>query len=230
MRFSIVIPTWEQYGKGVFFLNQLLTSIRNQNYQSLEVIISDHSINNDIENLTNNFTDLFIRYFRNENNRGNSPANLNFGLNHAEGDIIKVMFQDDFFVNNNSLKLIDNAFTNKDAKWLVNGCCHTTDSVNFYNFMVPSWNDRILEGINTISSPSVLSFINSEIIFFDENLTMLMDCDYYYSLYKKYGLPFILPDCLIANTSHPNQISKMYNKNLKDEINIVKNKNYEFRK
>ena len=217
MRFSIVIPTWEQYGKGVFFLNQLLTSIRNQNYQSLEVIISDHSINNDIENLTNNFTDLFIRYFRNENNRGNSPANLNFGLNHAEGDIIKVMFQDDFFVNNNSLILIDNAFTNKDAKWLVNGCCHTTDSVNFYNFMVPSWNDRILEGINTISSPSVLSFINSEIIFFDENLTMLMDCDYYTKMKNKFGVPSVLEDITVVNRTWGNRLTDTTPQELKNK-------------
>jgi hypothetical protein len=230
MRFSIVIPTWEQYGKGIFFLNQLLESIKNQNHKSLEVIISDHSVNYDIEKLTSNFVGVSIKYFRNEKRRGNSPYNLNFGLSHANGEIIKIMFQDDFFVNNNSLNLIDNEFTNKNTNWLVNGCCHTTDSVNFYNFMIPSWNDRILEGVNTISSPSVLSFINSEIIFFDENLTMLMDCDYYYSLYKKYGLPCIIPDCLIANTSHPNQISKLYNKDLQEEINIVKNKNYEFRK
>jgi glycosyltransferase involved in cell wall biosynthesis len=229
MKFSIVIPTWEQYGKGIFFLNQLLSSIRNQNYKNLEIIISDHSINDDIKKLTNNFLDLPIKYFRNENNRGNSPANLNFGLRHANGEIIKIMFQDDFFVNNNSLNLIENAFLNKNTKWLVNGCCHTTDSVNFYNFMIPSWNDKILEGVNTISSPSVLSFINDKISFFDENLTMLMDCDYYYILYKKYGLPYILPDYLIANTSHQNQISKMYTKNLQEEINIVKNKNYELR-
>jgi hypothetical protein len=230
MRFSIVIPTWEQYGKGIFFLNQLLTSIKNQNYKSLEVIISDHSVNDNIEKFINNFTDLPINYFRNEINRGNSPSNLNFGLSHANGEVIKVMFQDDFFVNKNALNLIDNSFSDKNVKWLVNGSCNTTDSINFYNFMIPSWNSRILEGVNTISSPSVLSFINKEIIFFDENLTMLMDCDYYYSLYKKYGLPYILPDYLIANTSHPNQISKMYNKNIQDEINIVKNKNYEFRK
>jgi glycosyltransferase involved in cell wall biosynthesis len=230
MRFSIVIPTWEVQGRGVFFLNQLLTSIRDQDYKDLEVIVTDHSVNDDIKNLTDLFKDLNIKYLKNENNRGNSPANLNFGLSHAKGEIIKIMFQDDFFVDKNSLKLIDDQFSNPNTKWLVNGCCDTTDSVNFYNFMVPVWNDEILSGMNTISSPSVLSMINKDIDFFDETLTMLMDCDYYFLLYKKYGPPCILPNCLIANTSHPNQISKTYNKNLQDEINITKNKNYEFRK
>ena len=80
-------------------------------------------------------------------------------------------------------------------------------------------------GRNTISSPSVLSFVNEDIRFFDENLTMLMDCDYYYRLYKRYGLPCIVENYLIANTSHPHQISKLYDRDLQSEINIIKNKN-----
>jgi glycosyltransferase involved in cell wall biosynthesis len=230
MRFSIVIPTWEQYGKGEFFITQLLTSIKKQNFNDFEVIISDHSINDVIKNKLKDFNDLNISYIKNEKNRGNSPSNLNVGLSHAKGDIIKIMFQDDFFVNNDSLGLINNAFKENNSKWLVNGCCHTTDSINFYRYMVPHWNDKISEGVNTISSPSVLSFINEDIIFFDEKLTMLMDCDYYYSLYKKYGLPFILKDHLIANTSHEHQISRMYDKDLQEEINLIKQKTYEFRK
>jgi glycosyltransferase involved in cell wall biosynthesis len=230
MRFSIVIPTWEQHGKGDFFIEQLLNSIKKQNFTDFEIIISDHSMDNTIKNKLNDFNDLNIFYIKNKKNRGNSPANLNVGLSHAKGEIIKIMFQDDFFINDNSLNLINSFFKENNAKWLVNGCCHTTDSINFYRYMIPYWNDKIIEGINTISSPSVLSFINDDIIFFDEKLIMMMDCDYYYSLYKKYGLPSILNDYLIANTSHEHQISRMYDKNLQDEINILKNKNYEFRK
>jgi len=229
MRFSIVIPTWEQYGKGSFFLTQLLDSIKNQTLNDYEVVISDHSVNDDIKIICEKYVTLNITYLRNENKRGNSPHNLNFGLRQAKGEIIKVMFQDDFFINSKSLELISKEFKNHECKWLVNGCCHTTDSVNFYRYMIPKWNDKINEGINTISSPSVLSFINENILYFDENLTMLMDCDYYYSLYKRYGLPSILNDYLIANTSHEHQISQMYDKNLQEEINLVKQKKYEFR-
>lgn len=230
MRFSIVIPTWEQYGKGSFFLNQLLNTILEQTFDEYEIIISDHSVNDDIKNIIKTFNNLNIQYIKNKNKRGNSPYNLNVGLKHSKGEIIKIMFQDDFFINNKSLEMIDDTFSKQNCKWLVNGCCHTRDSKNFYQYMIPSWNERILEGINTISSPSVLSFINQEINYFDESLTMMMDCDYYYTLYKRYGLPFILGDYLVANTSHQYQISQMYNKNIQDEINIVKSKNYEFRK
>lgn len=224
MRFSIVIPTWEQYGNGVFFLTQLINSIKSQTLDDYEVIISDHSINYEIQNLCKEFNQSNILHFRNENNRGNSPFNLNFGLSRAKGEIIKVMFQDDFFINPNALELISNSFILNNCKWLVNGCCHTTDTKEFFNYMTPKWNDKILEGVNTISSPSVLSFVNQNINYFDENLTMLMDCEYYYQLYLRYGEPFILKETLISNRIHQNQISSRYDKNIKEEINFVKDK------
>lgn len=230
MRFSIVIPTWEQKGKGVFFLTQLLNSIKLQTFSNYEVVISDHSKNDELEKIIEIFEPLNIRYFKNEKNRGNSPSNLNVALSHSKGEIIKIMFQDDFFIDEKSLEKIDRAFEKQNCKWLVNGCCHTKDSKTFYKYMIPSWNDKILEGVNTISSPSVLSFVNQDIDYFDERLTMMMDCDYYYTLYKRYGLPSILNDYLIANTSHIYQISRMYDKNMQDEINILKNKDYEFGK
>ena len=222
MRFSIVIPTWEQHGKGIFFLNQLLTSIKEQTFTDFEVIISDHSENDEIENLSRTFPSLSVVYIKNFSNRGNSPANLNAGLSYAKGEIIKVMFQDDFFIDKHALSIIDKSFEATSRKWLVNGSCITTDSITFTEHRIPRWNDELIKGVNTIGSPSVLSFMNEDILFFDEKLIMLMDCDYYYSLYRRYGAPCILENCLVANTSHPYQISKMYDKDLKSEINLVK--------
>jgi hypothetical protein len=51
-----------------------------------------------------------------------------------------------------------------------------------------------------------------------------MDCEIYYNFYKKYGLPTILPETLITNRLHQNQISSNYKSNINDEINYVKNK------
>lgn len=224
MRFSIVIPTWEQHGRGVFFLTQLLNSIKAQTCTDFEVVISDHSENEEIKDLCSNFKELNIVYLKNTLNRGNSPANLNNGLRHARGEIIKIMFQDDFFIQKYTLEAIDKCFEIFSRKWLVTGSCDTPDSVIFSPGIIPKWNDRILEGINTIGSPSTLSFLNEDIMYFDENLVMLMDCDYYYAMYKKYGSPCVIEDCLVANTSHTHQISKMYNKDLQSEIKLMKNK------
>jgi len=222
MRFSIVIPTWEQHGKGVFFLNQLLTSIKEQTFTDFEVIISDHSKNDEIEKLSRTFPDLNVVYIKNSCNRGNSPANLNTGLRYAKGEIIKVMFQDDFFIDKYALSMIDKSFEATSRKWLVNGSCITKDSKHFTDYRIPKWTSELLGGRNSIGAPSVLSFVNENILFFDEELVMLMDCDYYYSLYRRYGVPCIVENCLVATTSHPYQISETYDKDLQLEINLVK--------
>jgi glycosyltransferase involved in cell wall biosynthesis len=225
MKVSICIPTWEQYGYGVFFLKELLETIKNQSYQDLEVIISDHSDDYEIKNLSKSYSGLLdVKYFKNNNLKGNSPHNTNQSIKYATGEIIKIMFQDDFFVDGDAIKIINEKFMNNKTMWAVNGCNHTNDGLNFYGEMTPKWNDRLIFGVNTISSPSVLSFRNENVSFFDENLTMLMDCEYYYQLYLKYGEPIILNETLISNRIHQFQISTNYEGNINEEINYIKKK------
>lgn len=225
MKISICIPTWEQYGCGTAYLKFLLDSIKVQDFRNFNVIISDHSLEDEIKNLSELYRKYFdIIYIRNEEKRGNGPANTNVSIKNADGDIIKIMFQDDFFVSVNSLKIINDVFEEYGCDWLVNGCNHTNDGVSFFRPMIPSWNDKILFGANTISSPSVLSFRNSNNSYFDENLTMLMDCEYYYQLYIKYGEPVVIKDILVSNRVHSNQISKRYKSDINEEINYIKNK------
>lgn len=224
MKISICIPTWEQYGRGSDFLKNNFDRILTQTYKNFNVIISDHSVDDGIKNLCDLYSDKFeIKYIKNEFLLGNGPANTNNTIIHADGDIIKIIFQDDFLYQDNALELIAKQFENDDCNWLVNGCNHTNDDgETFSNFMVPYWNDKIAIGVNTISSPSVLSFRNINPCFFDEELTMLMDCEMYYQLYIRYGLPKIIIDPLITNRMHEYQISSLYRKDMSSEINHVK--------
>lgn len=224
MKVSVCIPTWEQYGRGFEFLQKNLNSILDQTYKNYNVIVSDHSLNDDIKNLCNSYINYMeIIYVKNDNDLGNGPANTNNSIINADGDIIKIMFQDDFFYDKNALEIIVNEFKNDDCNWLVTGCNHTNDDGStYYNQMIPYWNNNIVTGTNTISSPSVLSFRRNVPCLFDTNLTMLMDCEMYWQLYVKYGLPVIIPNCLVTNRMHEHQISSTYNKNIWDEINHVK--------
>jgi glycosyltransferase involved in cell wall biosynthesis len=224
MRFSIIIPTWEQYGFGKTYLSELLETIKKQTFKNFEVVISDQSVDNEIEKLTSEYSDLTIKYSKNEYRRGNSPANTNNAIKMANGEIIKIMFQDDLFYDNSCLETIHNKFNTDSCKWVVNGCNHTNDGKTFSRNMIPFWNDNILFGNNTISCPSVLSIKKENVEHFDENLVMLMDCEYYYRLYKMYGNPCIIPKTLTSNREHKNQISQRYDKNINDEISYVKNK------
>ena len=43
MKMSIAVPTWESYGKGNEFLDDLFRTLEIQTFQDFEVVVSDHS-------------------------------------------------------------------------------------------------------------------------------------------------------------------------------------------
>lgn len=233
MKISIAIPTWECYGRGSEYLNDLLRTIQIQSHKDFEVCISDHSVNDEVLEEVKQFENKFnIVYDKNENDRGNGPANTNKVIDMCSGEIIKIMFQDDFFYDDEALEKIHGEFENSDKMWLVSGCNHTNDDGhNFYWEMYPKWNDRLIEGVNTISSPSVVA-ARSEVfdsVEFDENLVMMMDCDFYFNCDNKFGSPIFLNDVLVSNRVHSNQISQQYQQSsyqekMSKEVNYCREK------
>ena len=213
MKLSIAIPTYESKSRGAEFLNDLLRTIEIQTFKDFEVVISDHSINNELLKVVDQYVQKFkIVYVKNEELRGNGPANTNNSIENCSGKIIKVMFQDDFFYDDEALEKIYNAFES-DTKWLLCGCNHTrNDGNSFYGDLYPAWNNDILNGVNTISSPSVLATRREvfEKVKFDPNLVMMMDCEFYYHVKEIYGDPVYYHDVLVSNRVHNDQISSMY--------------------
>jgi glycosyltransferase involved in cell wall biosynthesis len=197
---SICIPAYEMKGKGAEFLNFSFHKMSIQTYKNFEVIVSDHSVSNDVENICKSWQDrLNITHIYNENNRGMFPSNMNNAIRNAKGNIIKTLCQDDFLFNEKSLETMVFNFINSNIYWLVTACCHTVDGYNFYREFYPVYNEQIQYGNNTISSPSVLMFKNENVIPFDENLNWLVDCDYYRMLFDKYGLPGICNTITVVN-------------------------------
>lgn len=223
MKLSVAIPTWEYNGRGVEFLDDLLRTISIQTFKDFEVVISDHSLDDSIQEFCEqNVYNLFIRYNRCDANRGNGPYNTNNAIQLCEGEIIKLIFQDDFFYDDEAFeKIILNL--NGDKDWLLCGSNHTLDDGHsFFNEMYPRWNDDILNGVNTISSPSVLAFKKHlfDKVQFDTDLKMMMDCDFYYHAKLKFGDPVYLDDVLVSNRLHRDQISFNYNNKLEDEVKL----------
>lgn len=207
---SVCIPTYEMRGKGAEFLEHSFEKLNNQTYKNFNIIISDHSESTMIKDLCDKWNEkLNIKYYINNNNKGNSSANLNNCIRLADNEIIKVLFQDDFLFDNNSLQIQLEHFIKSNTHWLVTSCYHTSDGVNFHRPYCPAYNDTIQYGNNTISSPSVLMFKKKNIIEFDENLIWLMDCDFYKRMYDKFGLPSICNHITIVNRDHDDQITKV---------------------
>lgn len=186
---SICIPTYEMHGKALELLTRSFNMLKKQTYKNFEVIISDNSEDGVVKTLCENsdYESLNIKYSKN-GRKGLAP-NINEAMKKADGKLIKILFMDDFFADENSLQDIVNNFK---GDWLVTGCGHDKGDGKIINTHYPIYNKNVHLGKNTIGSPSVLTIRNENIFFFDENLSWVVDCDYYKRLYDKYGKPDIL--------------------------------------
>jgi O-methyltransferase len=224
---SVAIPCYEMHGRGAEFLDFSLSKIHQQTYKNIEVIISDHSQGDDIENICKKWgNSLDIKYFRNETKRGKSSANLNNAIIHCNGDLIKILFQDDFLFSETSIEEIVDLFNrNPKSYWLITASEHSDDGFNFKRPFDPHYNENIHLGNNTISSPSVLTIRNKDVLLLDENLIWLMDCDYYKRLHEKFGEPLILNKINVVNRTWDSQLSNIISEELKKkEYDYVKEK------
>ena len=107
--FSICIPTWEVKGKGIEYLEHSFNILANQSFKDFDIIISDNSQDYEIADLCDIWGSILdIKYFRNENGRGFIAPNLNYGLKKCTGKYIKILFQDDFLYDIDSLEIIYN--------------------------------------------------------------------------------------------------------------------------
>lgn len=230
-KLSIIIPCYEMYGMGCVFLDFLFQSLKNQTFKNFNIIVSDNSLNDDIKNLCqSNLLELDIIYLDNsKQTKKTSSTNLNYALNFVDKKIlyIKFLFQDDFLYDTLSLQYTFDEFElNPDKSWLISSCCHYSDKMGIHNFMEPYFYDKIYLGEpNSISSPSVLTIRNKDVIKFDENLQWLMDVDYYKMLHLKFGDPIILKKTTCVNRLWENKVDNILSTEIKSfEINYVKNK------
>lgn len=161
---SILVP-YHDMENAEFFLKRNIDSIMSQTYKDYEIVLTKD---------------------------GKMAENSNSAIKHARGDIIKILYLDDYFAHENALHDIVDSYT---GTWLITG----SD-----NNPYPYWTEDIHTGNNKLGSPSALTFKNTRDIFFDETLSWVLDCDVYKQLYAKYGEPVILDgtNVVIGRGSH----------------------------
>ena len=216
--FSIAIPAYEMKGRGVEFLDFSLKKLSEQNFKDFQIVISDHSINVDIQNLCSKWGNILnIKYLKYNEKRGSSSANINNAIKNSDGEWIKILFQDDFLYDNNSLEILKQSLENNNVHWLASGCEHSNDGKTMYRKFFPRWNNKLYEGVNTLSSPSVITIKNGLNEYFDENLIWLMDVDFYQKLYLKYGEPKFLNEVTVINRTWGDRLSDNISKHTKEQ-------------
>lgn len=217
MKVSVLVPAYEMGGLGQAFLSRNLDSIMSQSLETVtkrlcvEIVVSDHSPDGELRGFVESLSmplGFEIRYERNESRRGSASANLNFAFSKSSGEIIKILFQDDFFMDELALARIVARFDeNPRSMWLVSGCSHSLDGLSFFATMVPRYHNDIHLGSNTISSPSVLSLRRSAWLGFDTRLRWLLDVDYYKAMHDAFGAPIIVNESLVANGIGHHQVT-----------------------
>jgi glycosyltransferase involved in cell wall biosynthesis len=228
--FSIAIPTYGYNGKGIKFLKHNLDIISKQKFKDFEVVISDHSIDDTIKNVFDEYFDkkeFKIYYHKNEHGRGFISPNLNNSMKYCEGKWIKILFQDDFLFDENSLQIqYEILDANPNIKWLITTFQHSNDGISFYRLYHPKLSDNIWAGNNTLGNPSNLTIKNEDLIYFDETLNWLVDCEYYYRLFLKYGKPTIISDITVVNRTHGGGLTDTTPQSIKDKELEMLNKKY----
>lgn len=176
---SIAIPVYIQSKKEITMLKRLIDSIMSQTYKDIEIVISDNTqgeLGLKVEELVKRYKK--IRYFYNE--RHGASANTNSAIMACNCDVIKIMYQDDYFTDKDALKEIIESFK---GHWLINGCSDN---------LTPIITGDLHKGNNKLGSPSCLTIRKESFLPFDESLKWLFDCEMYKRMLDTYGEPKIM--------------------------------------
>lgn len=185
---SICIPTYAMADRGIEMLCELFASIQTQTYDDsdYEIIVSDDggTLRDYVELFDTPESFWVPRYY--DTDKAGAAANLNNAISHAKGDIIKPMFQDDKFMEPDSLQKIADAL--QDSEWIA--CTSHNEGLENYDHVprIHSTLQALREGENTYGSPSAMAWRRNHLKF-DENLKWLFDCEYYARMCENYGTP-----------------------------------------
>lgn len=215
---SVCIPVFEQYGKGINTLTDCLNSLVNQ-VGVFEVIVSDNSDGNQLKAVCDKYQTLPIKYFRNPV-KGVSN-NTNFAISKATFNNIKVLYQDDVLLSDTALQQID--FALKFNHWVACNGYALKENLTKYKETNPSYSDHIINGINTLGMPSVTAFRKNRFTF-DPELKTLLDCEYYWLLYREYGEPAIIKNRIIGSRYWDGSTSRNQKNYVEEEKVYLKNK------
>jgi len=191
---SIVVPCYATSIEQVLQFERLLDSIQSQTYREVEVVLVDHSPSELVQVAKSNRS-LNITYIRNSKQRGNSSANMNFGMKLANGDLIQVLHMDDFFSRPDAIELMVTTLrSSRTAMWGVLGFDHLRANENrTFNPTMPSlW--------KTLGCPSA-TFFRKDVLRtteFDESLIYINDHDFHQQLILQYGDPVVIPEICVT--------------------------------
>ena len=200
--FSICIPVY----KNIKYLDRLLQSIRIQTFNDYEVVVSDDSPDDTVEQfLKMNYADIPLAYYRNTKALG-TPANWNFAIEKATGTWIKLIHDDDWFASEDSLLLFSKAVAHSPAKFFhcnYSNVLLSNIAMSSQKIEGAAWRKKLiyshpeaLYARNIIGPPSVTLVHHTVKAIYDTRMKWLVDIDFYMAVLRKEQANYI-PELLI---------------------------------
>ena len=187
------------------FLVEYFSHLMYQTFKDFDIVISDQSEENNLKEICDTFSHVLdIKYVKNISGKKNAANNVNNAVRHATGDIIKLLYMDDFFVDQNALQKIPDAFdANPDSKWFISGFTHSNeDRTQFFDTRHPWYENKYVNGDNTTGNPSNYAVRNNCALEMDDDLLWIVDGEYFYRSYFYHGDPIKLNDVLVCFREH----------------------------
>jgi glycosyltransferase involved in cell wall biosynthesis len=100
LKISICIPAY----KRIEYLEKLLDSILIQSFKDFEVVITDDSNDSSVRQFIEKYQQKFLLTYQKNSTPLGTPENWNEAIRKAKGDWIKLMHDDDWFADGDSLK------------------------------------------------------------------------------------------------------------------------------
>jgi len=186
---SICIPAY----KRIDYLKRLLDSIAIQTFKDFEVIVTDDSPDDEVGELVKYYQEKYkLHYFRNHQQLG-TPENWNEAIRKAKGQWIKLMHDDDWFSNADSLQCFADATKVDPDKAFIFSAYENiflgenrreSVHVNSFRYKLLQKDPVTLLSSNIIGPPSVTMYKNEQSLAYDKNLKWLVDIDFYISFLR----------------------------------------------
>ena len=197
---SIALPI-HRMDRAEFFLQRCLDSILDQSFEDYEVVITDNSDDSSLLKIIQTYA-MPVRYSLNP--RKGMAQNTNEAIRASRGRLIKLIYMDDYLAHKDALWDVFESF---QGHWLISPAD---------NNHKPRYTEDIHLGNNKLGSPSALTILNQDPLLFDEEMTWLLDCDYYKRMHDRYGEPVILKRVGVKMGIHDGQMSHILTQGEKD--------------
>lgn len=197
-------------------MKRLLDSVCEQSFKDFEVIITDDSPGTDVKELCDAYQNKFTLSYNRNNQPLGTPENWNEAIRKANGEWIKLMHDDDWFSNEDSLRYFaDEIKKNKTASFIFSAYRNIyLDTgkqeevfIDSFRYKLLKKNPATLFSKNIIGPPSVVLHRNDHHFFYDANLKWLVDIDFYIRYFQS-DKPVYIPQSIINVGMSSQQVTR----------------------